>query len=99
MKLKILSYNIHKGFDVWGRFTLEKMKEALLTTGADILLLQEVVGENKDYLQHFKSTPHERQFEYLAGALWPHFAYGKNAVFPERHHGNAILSRFPILTH
>lgn len=99
MKIKVLSYNIHKGFDLWGRFSLEKMKEALLSTHADVLLLQEVVGENKDLLQHFKTAPNERQFEYLADTVWPHYSYGKNAVFPARHHGNAILSKFPILTY
>lgn len=98
MKLRVLSYNIHKGFDFWGRFSLENMKSALLRTEADVLLLQEVVGENKDLLQHFKETPNERQFEYLADTLWPHFSYGKNAVFPERHHGNAILSKYPIVS-
>lgn len=98
MTIRVMSYNIHKGFDFWGRFSLEPMKRALLETHADILLLQEVVGENKDLLQHFKDTPNENQFEYLADTLWPHYSYGKNAVFPERHHGNAILSKFPILS-
>ena len=97
MKLRVLSYNIHKGFDLWGRFSLEDMKAALLETQADVLLLQEVVGQNKDLLQHFKSAPNEKQFEFLADTVWPHFSYGKNAVFPDRHHGNAILSKYPIL--
>jgi endonuclease/exonuclease/phosphatase family metal-dependent hydrolase len=98
MKLRILSYNIHKGFDLWGRFTLEDMKQALLETHADVLFLQEVVGENKELLQHFKSAPNEKQFEYLADTVWPHYSYGKNAVFPARHHGNAILSKYPIVS-
>jgi endonuclease/exonuclease/phosphatase family metal-dependent hydrolase len=33
----------------------------------------------------------------LADAIWPDFAYGKNAVYPAGHHGNALLSKFPIL--
>ena len=32
----------------------------------------------------------------MADEVWHHFAYGKNAVYDEGHHGNAILSRFPI---
>lgn len=36
------------------------------------------------------------QFEYLADEVWTHFAYGKNAVYTKGHHGNAILSKFPI---
>jgi endonuclease/exonuclease/phosphatase family metal-dependent hydrolase len=37
------------------------------------------------------------QFEYLADSLWPHFAYGKNAVYSDGHHGNAILSKMPMI--
>ena len=33
----------------------------------------------------------------MADALWPQFAYGRNAVYPHGHHGNAVLSKFPIL--
>jgi endonuclease/exonuclease/phosphatase family metal-dependent hydrolase len=39
------------------------------------------------------------QFEVLADRIWPHFAYGKNAVYTKGHHGNAILSRYPFLMH
>jgi endonuclease/exonuclease/phosphatase family metal-dependent hydrolase len=28
--------------------------------------------------------------------MWSEYAYGRNAVYPEGHHGNAVLSRFPI---
>lgn len=31
--------------------------------------------------------------------MWPQFAYGRNAVYPEGHHGNAVLSKHPILAH
>lgn len=98
MKIKILSYNIHKGFNRFGlKFTLHEIKEAIQSTNADLALLQEVVGENKKLLRNIKSWPKEPQFEFLADSIWPHFAYGKNAVYDERHHGNAILSKFPII--
>ena len=29
--------------------------------------------------------------------IWPQFAYGRNAVYPKGHHGNAVLSKFPIV--
>ena len=61
----------------------------------DIVFLQEIVGENK-----LMSKKHDEwidaQHEYLADSLWTDFAYAKNAVYDHRHHGNAILSRFPI---
>lgn len=64
---------------------------------ADLILLQEVQGRHESHSRRIKDWPEEPQFEYLAQELWPHFAYGKNAVYTSGHHGNAILSRYPIL--
>lgn len=96
MKLKILSYNIHKGFTIGNRdFILEQIRLALRETNADILFLQEVLGDHsKNKIPEWQTAI---QFEYLADTIWPHFAYGKNAVYNEGHHGNAILSKFPII--
>jgi endonuclease/exonuclease/phosphatase family metal-dependent hydrolase len=100
MILKVLTYNIHKGFNVSGfKFTLHQIKKAIHDTGADICLLQEVVGENRKYQKSIADWPTQAQFEFLADTVWPHYAYGKNAVFSLRHHGNALLSRFPIIHH
>jgi endonuclease/exonuclease/phosphatase family metal-dependent hydrolase len=97
MRLKVLSYNIHKGFDGLGaNFVLHKIRQALRDTKCDILFLQEVVGENIRHKQSIKLWPTQSQFEFLADEFWPHFSYGQNAVFSGRDHGNAILSRFPI---
>ncbi len=98
MKLKLVSYNIHKGFNFWGtKFVLHELKEGLKELNADFLLLQEVVGENKKFSKKFQNWPTESQMEFLADTVWHHYSYGKNAVFPDRHHGNAILSKYPIL--
>src|SRR5665648_80499 len=97
MKLKILSYNIHKGFSLGNRaYVLEKMRLALRDIDADIIFLQEVIGtgHEKHNIPEWNSTI---QFEYLAHSVWEHFAYGKNAVYTKGHHGNAILSKFPII--
>jgi len=99
MKLRILSYNIHKGFNKWGSsFVLPQIRKAIRSTEADLVLLQEVVGENARHKKNIELWPEESQFEFLADEAWPHFSYGKNAVYTERNHGNAVLSRFPILT-
>lgn len=98
MKLKILSYNIHKGFTIGNRdFILEQIRLALRETNADILFLQEVLGDHQDKKRLIPDWKTAIQFEYIADSIWPHFAYGKNAVYPEGHHGNAILSKFPII--
>ncbi len=98
MKLKLLSYNIHKGFDRFNlQFVLHEIKRALQETKCDLLLLQEVVGENKEFEKKLNQWPRVSQFEFLADSFWPHYSYGKNASFPMRHHGNALLSKFPIV--
>lgn len=97
MNLRILSYNIHKGFNKWGSsFVLPQIRKAIRSTDADLVLLQEVVGENAKHKRNIELWPEESQFEFLANDVWPHYSYGKNAVYTERNHGNAILSRYPI---
>lgn len=98
MKLKTISYNIHKGFDIKGsKFVLHEIKRSLLETGAELVLLQEVVGENSLHAEKIQKWPTETQFEFLADTVWPHYSYGKNAVFSTSHHGNALLSKYPIV--
>lgn len=98
MKIRILSYNIHKGFTITNRdFILDGIRKALRDMNADILFLQEVLGHHDDSRCKIPDWETAIQFEYLADTVWPHFAYGKNAIYPEGHHGNAILSKFPIV--
>lgn len=94
MKIKILSYNIHKGFDWNNRnYFLKEIKDFISSAEADIVCLQEVVGKNSKYKDMGLI---DAQFEYLAEELWPHFSYAKNAVYDHGHHGNLILSKYPI---
>lgn len=94
MNLKILSYNIHKGFD-WANntYNLVEMKRLIQGADADLILLQEVSGQNDE---HKKKGLVDSQFEFLADSLWTHFAYARNAVYDHGHHGNLVLSKYPI---
>jgi endonuclease/exonuclease/phosphatase family metal-dependent hydrolase len=93
----ICSYNIHKGFDARNRrFLLEDMREAIRSTHADICFLQEVVGHHMRY-GSLQPGDAATQFEFLADSIWSHYAYGKNAIVEDGHHGNAILSKFPFI--
>jgi endonuclease/exonuclease/phosphatase family metal-dependent hydrolase len=95
--MRILSYNIHKGFTAGNLgFVLKRIKEGIRETKADIVLLQEVVGHHDEHASRIRDWPTVSQFEFLADTVWPHFAYGRNAVYTSGHHGNAILSRYPI---
>lgn len=96
--LRILSYNIHKGFSVGNRhFVLTKIRDAIRAVHADLVFLQEVLGEHELHRRSIKEWPVSSQFEFLADEIWPHYAYGKNAVYTAGHHGNAILSKYPII--
>ncbi len=95
--LKILSYNIHKGFSANNQqFVLRKIKHSIEAVHADLVLLQEVLGHHAKHASKVKQWPTTSQFEFLGDKLWPHYAYGKNAVYTSGHHGNAILSKYPI---
>lgn len=95
--LRVLTYNIHKGLHhLRSDLILESIRDTLRQSHADVLFLQEVVGEHREYEKHFNNWPLVPQFEYLADEVWSHYAYGKNAVTSLSHHGNAILSKFPI---
>jgi len=95
--VKILTYNIHKGFSTGNAtYVLKQIRQSIRSLHADLVFLQEVVGHHDDHSEHMDDWPSSSQFEYLADQIWPHFAYGKNALYQEGHHGNAILSKFPI---
>jgi endonuclease/exonuclease/phosphatase family metal-dependent hydrolase len=96
-ELSVVTYNIHKGFSSLNRrFVLPKMRSALADSGADIVFLQEALGEHQRHASRHPGWPEDPQFEFIADTIWPHFAYGKNAIYDDGHHGNAILSRYPF---
>lgn len=98
--INILSYNIHKGFSAdHRRFVLHDIREALKQIHPDLLFLQEIQGEHARRERRIEQWPDESQFRFLAKQLWPHFVYGKNAIYKNGHHGNAILSTFPFTAH
>lgn len=95
--LKVVTYNIHKGFNAGNqRFVLGAMRELLEQEHADVVFLQEIHGATERYKRKRANFPDVPHFEYLADRLWPHYAYGKNAIYKKGHHGNAILSKYPF---
>jgi endonuclease/exonuclease/phosphatase family metal-dependent hydrolase len=96
--LKVLTLNLHKGFSYFGRrFVLHELRDAIRGISADIVFLQEVLGEHNRHADRHDNWPEVSQYEFLADEIWQDFAYGKNAVYPTGHHGNALLSKYPIL--
>ena len=64
---------------------------------ADILFLQEVQGAHQRHAGRYHDWPGKSQHEFIADTEWREVAYGRNAVYRQGHHGNAILSRFAIV--
>jgi len=97
IKLNVATYNIHKGFSHFNRrMVMHELRDRLRELNADIVFLQEVQGENIRNVQRHQHYPVMPHHEFLADQMWPHHAYGKNSVYANGHHGNAILSRFEI---
>ncbi len=92
MKLRVLSYNIHKcigGLD--RKYRPERIVEVIGHYNPDIVLLQEVDNGAKRSQRH-------SQVELLSEKLGlVHYSWFPNVkVRKGGHHGNAILSRFPL---
>ena len=99
MSLTILTVNIHKGFGFLNRrFVLPELRAAVRAVSADLVFLQEVLGAHELHALKVAEWPGTPHYEFLADTLWSDFAYGRNAVYPEGHHGNAVLSKFPIVS-
>ncbi|MDR9752916.1 endonuclease/exonuclease/phosphatase family protein [Pseudomonas sp. SZMC_28357] len=99
-RFTVLTVNTHKGFTALNRrFILPELREAVRSVSADVVFLQEVHGTHEHHPQRYSNWPAMPQYEFLADSLWPQFAYGRNAVYPDGDHGNALLSKFQIIRH
>ncbi|MBZ0123492.1 MAG: hypothetical protein K8F31_06360, partial [Roseovarius sp.] len=66
-RLRIVSYNIHKGLGPANRrFVLDGIRTALAALDADIVLVQEVIGEHQRHRERFEAWPGGSQTRYLA---------------------------------
>jgi endonuclease/exonuclease/phosphatase family metal-dependent hydrolase len=96
--LHIATYNIHKGFSQFNRrMVVHELRERLRALAPDIVFLQEVQGLHLDHAERHDAWPDAPQHEFLAADVWQNTAYGRNVVYERGHHGNAILSRLPII--
>lgn len=92
--LRIATFNTHKGVSSFNaRLVVYKQRELIRKLNADIVFLQEVRGVHKRHRQLTLGS----QYEFFADSIWPNYAYGKNSVVSAGHHGNAILSKYPIV--
>ncbi len=94
--VRVVTYNIHKGFSQFNRrLVLHEIRERLAALSADVVFLQEVVGQDHARARRHRTWPTIGQHEFLCHED-SHHAYGMNAVYQDGHYGNAVVSRFPI---
>lgn len=98
-QMRVLTLNIHKGLSHFNRkLVLSELRDAVRAVSADVVFLQEVLGEHEHLAKrHAHKWPEEAHYEFLADSIWHNYAYGRNAVYPHGHHGNALMSKFPIV--
>jgi endonuclease/exonuclease/phosphatase family metal-dependent hydrolase len=99
--LRIATWNIHKGVRGLGmrrRLEIHDMVHAVEQFDADIVCLQEVRRVNHKEKNFFTRWPDVPQADYLAPEGYE-AVYRTNAHTRHGEHGNALLSRWPVVTH
>jgi endonuclease/exonuclease/phosphatase family metal-dependent hydrolase len=99
--LRVATYNIHKGVQGLGarrRLEIHNLGHAVEQLDADIVCLQEVRRVHRREEQHFSRWPEMPQAEFLAPEGYE-AVYRTNAYTRHGEHGNALLSRWPVITH
>lgn len=98
--IRVATYNIHKGVQGLGplrRLEIHNLGLAIEALDADVVCLQEVRRNNHREAQFFAQWPPQGQADFLAP---PGYAavYHSNAFTRHGEHGNALLSRWPVLS-
>ncbi len=99
--LRVATYNIHKGVQGIGpvrRLEIHNLADAVQGLEADIVCLQEVRKVHRREERYFKGWPQLPQAEFLAPEGYA-AVYQTNAKTRHGEHGNALLSRWPVVSH
>jgi len=90
MRLRVVTYNIHRAIGLDRRFRPDRIADVLHHLNADVVMLQEVD----------EGAPRSRELdlarELATAAHYAHYAVGHNVTLRKGRYGNATLSRFPI---
>jgi endonuclease/exonuclease/phosphatase family metal-dependent hydrolase len=98
--LRVATYNIHKGVQGMGparRLEIHNIGHAVEQLDADIVCLQEVRKLHRREEQYFTRWPELPQAEFLAPEGYE-AVYQTNATTRYGEHGNALLSRWPVIS-
>ncbi|NVD99581.1 endonuclease/exonuclease/phosphatase family protein [Massilia sp. BJB1822] len=102
MKIRVATYNIHKGVSYRSQPRVHALKNAIAQFDANLIFLQEVQGQHDRIAARYGEEHHGHrhwpkggQHEFFAGESHQS-VYGLNAQYDHGHHGNALLSSYPI---
>jgi endonuclease/exonuclease/phosphatase family metal-dependent hydrolase len=99
--IRVATYNIHKGVQGIGprrRLEIHNLGHAVEQLDSDIVCLQEVRKVHRGEARFFEHWPELPQADFLAPEGYEAI-YRTNAVTRHGEHGNAMLSRWPVVTH
>jgi endonuclease/exonuclease/phosphatase family metal-dependent hydrolase len=99
--LRVATYNIHKGVQGLGprrRLEIHNLGHAVEQLDADIVCLQEVRKVHHREAEYFTRWPDMPQADFLAPEGYE-AVYRTNAYTRHGEHGNAMLSRWPVVAH
>ena len=99
--LRVATYNIHKGVQGIGparRLEIHNLGLAVEQLDADIVCLQEVRKLHRREAAYFQRWPELPQAEFLAPEGYE-AVYRTNAITKHGEHGNALLTRWPVIGH
>jgi endonuclease/exonuclease/phosphatase family metal-dependent hydrolase len=97
--LRVVTYNIHKGVQGLGprrRLEIHNLGQAIKQWDADLLCLQEVRKLHRREAEYFTHWPDMPQADFLAPEGYT-AVYRTNAYTQHGEHGNALLSRWPVV--
>lgn len=98
---RVATYNIHKGVQGLGpgrRLEIHNLGLAIGQLDADVVCLQEVRKLHRGEARYFPHWPALPQAEFLAPEGYQ-AVYRTNAFTRHGEHGNALLSRWPVIDH
>ena len=99
--IRVATYNIHKGVQGIGprrRLEIHNLGHAVEQLDADIVCLQEVRKVHQREAEYFTRWPDMPQADFLAPEGYE-AVYRTNAYTKHGEHGNAMLSRWPVVAH
>lgn len=89
--IRVMSYNIHHGISMEGKLNIEGIADVIKESGAQIVGLQEVDNG-------FIRSLFQDQAKELAERLDMYYYFGENFALLGAGYGNAVLSKFPIVS-